>query len=86
MVFRGFLERSGLYVNGAEIYSKFKYKKYKPRYEDVFARTEVIEGIHFMSLDDLVILKKLLGRKKDLKDIQLIGEFKTNTKQKTSFD
>ena len=43
--------------------------------EEVIKDSDIIEGIPFMSLDDLVRLKLALGRAKDLKDIELIKSY-----------
>ena len=84
--FLGFMERKAIQKDGVEIYSRFKYRNYKYDFQAIADRVIVVDEIPFMNLDDLIELKKHLGRPKDLKDIKLIEEYKKNTKQKTSFD
>ena len=43
--------------------------------EDVIKNSEIIDGVPFMSLDDLVKLKQTMGREKDLRDIELIKDY-----------
>ena len=42
---------------------------------DVIRNSEIIDGVPFMSLNDLMELKRAMGREKDLKDIELIIEY-----------
>jgi len=41
----------------------------------VMKRAELIDGIRFMLLKDLITLKKKMGRQKDFKDIKLIEDY-----------
>jgi len=41
----------------------------------VIARADTIDGFRYISLDDLLIWKKKMGRPKDLKDIELINKY-----------
>lgn len=41
-------------------------------------RGEVIGGVRFLSLEDLIKWKNKMGRKKDLKDLKLIEKYKKN--------
>ncbi len=43
--------------------------------KDVIGRAEIIENVRFILLDDLVICKREMGRKKDLEDIDLIEKY-----------
>ncbi len=43
--------------------------------EDVIERGEVINGIRFILLEDLITCKKKMGRCKDFKDIKLIENY-----------
>jgi len=48
--------------------------------EDVIQNSDVIDGIPFMSLNDLIKLKTSLGREKDIKDIESINKYTQKTK------
>jgi hypothetical protein len=43
--------------------------------KDVIKNSDIIEDVPFMSLKDLLELKKALGREKDIKDIELINKY-----------
>lgn len=43
---------------------------------EMIKNAEVIEGVRFMPLELLIRLKQSMGRDKDLKDIELIGEYR----------
>lgn len=38
----------------------------------IFSRAQYIEGVAFPSNEDFVLLKRLMGREKDIKDIELL--------------
>ncbi len=42
---------------------------------DIIAKAEIIDGLPFVTLDTVVKWKKLKGREKDIRDIELIEEF-----------
>jgi hypothetical protein len=44
--------------------------------EEVIRNSEIIDGVPVMNLDDLVELKQTMGREKDLKDIEIIKNYK----------
>ncbi len=46
--------------------------KYFAKTEDLIASADIIDGIPFVSLDELLKWKKASGREKDVKDIELI--------------
>ncbi len=43
--------------------------------EAVIKNSDIINGVPFMSLKDLLILKQALGREKDFKDIESINKY-----------
>ncbi|MDD4531218.1 MAG: hypothetical protein PHH21_00745 [Candidatus Pacebacteria bacterium] len=43
--------------------------------EKMIKESDMIDGLPFVQLDYLIRWKKLSGREKDLKDVELIGEF-----------
>jgi hypothetical protein len=45
-------------------------------FKELQDRAEVIDGIPFCSLEDVIHIKKIFGREKDFKDIALIEEYK----------
>jgi hypothetical protein len=65
-----------LYKDNAEVTKNFlNIKGCKLNPADVIKNSEIIDGIPFMSLNDLIELKKAIGREKDIKDIELILKF-----------
>lgn len=58
-----------------EIDSDFKYGEYHPDHEELIRDAEIIEGVPFIRLDELIKFKKALGRDKDKKDIDLIEQY-----------
>lgn len=54
---------------------------YKPDIEAVIKNAEVINGIPFMRLEELIKFKTALGREKDLKDIELIEKYLKNNNE-----
>lgn len=48
---------------------------YQPDIHKVIADADVIDGVAFMRLDELVLFKTALGREKDMHDIALINEY-----------
>ena len=68
-----------LYKANAEIAKSFLHiKGCNLRTDDVIRNSEIIEGVPFMALNDLIELKKTLGRDKDENDIQLIMNYMKN--------
>jgi len=51
---------------------------YRPNSEFLITNAEIINGIPFLPLPELVKFKKALGREKDLKDIKLIEDYLNN--------
>jgi len=53
---------------------------YKPDIEALIKNAEIINGVPFLQLSELVKFKTALGREKDLKDIELIHNYLQNKK------
>lgn len=43
--------------------------------EEVISQAELIKGVRFTKLEDILDFKKRMGRPKDLKDIQLVNDY-----------
>lgn len=65
-----FLERDDI-----EIASKLEWDDYPVTLSEAKSREDIIEGIPFMSLKDVIQFKQALGRDKDMKDIELIKRY-----------
>lgn len=65
-----FLERDDI-----EVASKLEWKDFEITLEDAKRNEDVIDGIPFMALSDVVKVKQAMGREKDKKDIKLIREY-----------
>jgi hypothetical protein len=61
--------------NHIEIAPKLSWDKYHTTTEEAIASATIIQGIPFMNLEELCKFKQALGRKKDMKDIELIKRF-----------
>ena len=48
---------------------------YSPSLSTLISTADIINGIPFMSLEDLIQFKRALGRDKDIKDIVLIEKY-----------
>lgn len=62
-----------------EVYLDVNCDSYQPTTDELIERSEVINGIPCISLNDLLLFKKGYGRPKDKPDIQLIEEALSNT-------
>jgi hypothetical protein len=49
--------------------------KYQPNIESLIYNADIIDGVAFTKLGDVVDFKKALGREKDINDILLIEDF-----------
>jgi len=58
-----------------EIDVDFKYGDYQPDHEGLIRDAEIIKGVPFMRLEELIKFKKALGRDKDKKDIALVKRY-----------
>lgn len=68
-------EQKVLKKDGYEICTDFSYWRYRPASEDLIKNADIIDGIPFMKLEELIKFKTALGREKDLKDIDLINNY-----------
>jgi hypothetical protein len=65
-----------IYLNNSEAAKDFSHiEGCNLRTLDVIKNSEIIDGVPFMSLNDLFELKRAMGREKDLKDIELITDY-----------
>lgn len=55
-----------------------KVDKQDPKVKDIISRAEMIDGLPFESLDDLIYFKRKMNRPKDLEDIKLIEKWKND--------
>lgn len=62
----------GVYELDADLHCS---SNYHPETEKIIKEAEIINGIPFMPLKELIKFKTALGREKDFKDIELIKEF-----------
>jgi len=58
-----------------EVDADYKYGEYQPNHEELIRNVDIIEGVPFISLSELIKFKKALGRDKDNKDIELIEQY-----------
>jgi predicted nucleotidyltransferase len=63
-----------------EIYNDFVAGKYRFEPEELIERAVMIEGVPFISVEDLLMYKRELNREKDFKDIELIEKYLTSKK------
>lgn len=59
-----------------EVASRLDWEEYATTFEEAKRRQDIISGVPFMSLDDVVQFKRAMGRKKDHEDINLIKTYK----------
>ncbi len=64
-----------LFRDNLEIGFDWNFGFYSRPVEDVIKEAEIIQGIPFVPLDEILRLKKAWGREKDIQDIKLIGEY-----------
>jgi len=55
--------------------SNFHWKEYRPDIDKLIKEADIINGIPFIKLQELLIFKKNLARNKDLEDIKLIEKY-----------
>ena len=58
-----------------EILPQLEWDKYPTTVEQGLERSTNVEGVNFMSLQDVKEFKTALGREKDLKDLELIRQY-----------
>jgi len=61
-----------------EINKDLKFGEYNPETQNLINNAEIINGIPFLSLPELIKFKTALGRQKDFDDIKLIEEYLKN--------
>lgn len=63
-----------------EITNTWDYETYKPNIEKLIEEAEIVDGVPFVQLSQVMLWKRAFGRDKDFKDIELIEEYlKTNS-------
>lgn len=67
--------RRKLVWDDVEVYREFWCGEYRPQTEELILDAEIIGGIPFLSLENLLVFKRVLGREKDLVDVDLISEY-----------
>ena len=58
-----------------EVFTQWKIGSYNPRLEHLFASADVINGVPFVNLHEVRTWKKVMGRPKDWRDIELIDRY-----------
>ena len=53
----------------------YKYGEYLPDHDELIRNAEIIEGVPFIRLSELIKFKTALGRDKDKKDVELIEQY-----------
>ena len=64
-----------LYRDNVEVGDNWDYGEYNPDPKWLIENAEIIEGIPFAPLEEVLKWKKAFGREKDKKDIELINNF-----------
>ena len=68
--------RNGVLKSGNyEVDADYKYREYQPDHDELIRNAEIIEGVPFIRLSELIKFKTALGRDKDKKDIELIEQY-----------
>ena len=67
--------RKKLVSKTVEVFQDFKCGDYRPETADLIANAQIIDGVPFLKLEELLKFKKILRREKDLKDISLIESY-----------
>ncbi len=58
-----------------DIASRLEWSDYQTTFSVARSRADIIEGVPFMSLDDLIEFKQAMSREKDFADIASINEY-----------
>lgn len=58
-----------------EVDADYKYGEYQPDHDELIRNAEIIEGVPFIRLNELIRFKNALGRDKDKKDVELIEQY-----------
>ena len=68
--------RNGVLKSGNyEVDADYKYRENQPDHDELIRNAEIIEGVPFIRLSELIKFKTALGRDKDKKDIELIEQY-----------
>jgi hypothetical protein len=67
-----------LYKGNFQIVYNWNYGEYNPDPEQLIEQSEIIQGIPFARLEEVLRWKRVLGREKDQRDIKLIEEYLKN--------
>lgn len=62
-------------MESVEVDSGIGWPGYQKSFQEIFNSSIVIDGVHFMNLEELKKFKTSLGREKDFADIKLIEEY-----------
>jgi GrpB-like predicted nucleotidyltransferase (UPF0157 family) len=75
-----FLDDNSLYLekNHVEVYQDWNCGSYNPDLAKLIAESEIIDGVPFVQLNEVLAWKKAQGREKDKKDIELIEKYLRN--------
>ena len=68
-------KRNVLKNGNYEVDADYKYGEYQPSHEELIRNAEIIDGVPFIRLNEMIKYKKALGRKKNKKDIELIEQY-----------
>ena len=64
--------------------SNYKYKNYRPDTDELIKNADIIEGLPFLPLTELIKFKSELAREKDLRDVELMKIFLNTHESKVS--
>ena len=73
-------EKNGFHKGIIEIYPNVG-GNFEANFADLRKNAEMIDGIPFCGLNDVIRIKRAYGRAKDLKDIELIENYLSNSKK-----
>ena len=51
------------------------HEDYRPNTKNLLKNADIINGVPFLQLNELLKFKEALGREKDVKDIELINQY-----------
>lgn len=60
---------------GAEAFIDYRHGTFQFSTEELIGRADIIDGISFLRLEDLMVFKAEMARKKDLLDVELIKKY-----------
>jgi len=68
-------EKLFLMGDNIEIISQLNWEKYPTTTQEAINSAAIIDGIPFLNVEETILFKRALGRKKDLKDIELLNQY-----------